>query len=130
LLSFAIGVHMRGRFGWRLKRNLLPTLFHSSDVQGVEPPLSKGLKKALMVCRVAVIQDCHYVDGNYKALRQIALLRKMIGQLGIEESRLRLQWICASCAEDFVKVVDKMTADIRVLGPRKDPQIPPELFTV
>jgi F420-non-reducing hydrogenase iron-sulfur subunit len=100
---------------------------------GVEPSfILKAFKEGadgVLVCGCNP-GDCHYVDGNYKALRQIALLRKMIGQVGIEESRLRLQWICASCAEDFVKVVDKMTADIKALGPRKDPQSFPEMFTV
>lgn len=61
--------------------------------------------------------DCHYVDGNYNTLRRMTLLRKLLGQFGIEEPRLRLQWICASCAEDFSDAVDKITAEVREIGP-------------
>jgi F420-non-reducing hydrogenase iron-sulfur subunit len=61
--------------------------------------------------------ECHYIDGNLKALKMITLLRKMTEQLGIEEPRLRLQWICASCFEDFVRVVGEITEDVKALGP-------------
>ena len=37
--------------------------------------------------------DCHYVEGNYKALRRMTLLRRMLDQMGIEPERLRLEWI-------------------------------------
>jgi len=29
--------------------------------------------------------DCHYIEGNYKAMRRVPLLKKMLKQLGIEE---------------------------------------------
>jgi F420-non-reducing hydrogenase iron-sulfur subunit len=61
--------------------------------------------------------DCHYIDGNYNTLRRMALLRKLLNQFGIEEPRLRLQWVCASCAEDFADAVDRITADVKALGP-------------
>lgn len=61
--------------------------------------------------------DCHYVDGNYKTLRRMSLLRKYLDQMGVEEPRARLQWVCASCADDFTEAVDKMTAELRKLGP-------------
>ncbi len=61
--------------------------------------------------------DCHYQEGNYKALRRITLLKKMIAQLGIEPERLRLEWICASCADELKHVVDGFTEQIRQLGP-------------
>ncbi len=67
--------------------------------------------------------ECHYADGNYKALRSLTLLQKMVGQLGIEEPRLRLQWVCASCVEDFVKCVNKITTDVKALGPVRGHEI-------
>jgi F420-non-reducing hydrogenase iron-sulfur subunit len=36
--------------------------------------------------------DCHYIEGNYKTMRRIPLLKKMLKQLGIEEERVRLEW--------------------------------------
>ena len=61
--------------------------------------------------------DCHYIDGNYKTLQRITLLRKLLDQLGFEEPRVRLRWVCASCAEDFVSAVEEITAELKALGP-------------
>lgn len=61
--------------------------------------------------------DCHYVEGNYSAQRRISLLKKMLGQLGIEEERLRLEWVSASEGERFAEIVNDMTAQVKVLGP-------------
>jgi len=61
--------------------------------------------------------DCHYAEGNYKAGRRIPLLKKMLSQLGIEEERLRLEWVSASEGERFAAVVRDMTERVRKLGP-------------
>jgi len=61
--------------------------------------------------------DCHYAEGNYKAGRRIPLLKKMLSQLGIEEGRLRLEWVSASEGERFAAVVRDMTERVRKLGP-------------
>jgi F420-non-reducing hydrogenase iron-sulfur subunit len=63
--------------------------------------------------------DCHYREGNYKTIRRMTLLKKMLAQLGIEDKRVQLHWVCASCGDEFTDVVDKMTADIKELGPLK-----------
>jgi len=47
------------------------------------------------------------------------LLKKMLAQLGIEDERVQLHWVCASCGDEFVDVVNKMTAEIKELGPLK-----------
>ncbi len=70
--------------------------------------------------------DCHYQEGNYKALRRVTLLKQMLPQFGIEPERLRLDWICASCAEEMRKTVEGFTAQIRNLGPLRL-QTPPLL---
>jgi F420-non-reducing hydrogenase iron-sulfur subunit len=61
--------------------------------------------------------DCHYREGNYKAIRRITLLKKVLEQLGIEQERVQLHWVCASCGDEFVDVVNKITAEIKELGP-------------
>src|SRR5512135_901407 len=33
--------------------------------------------------------DCHYVEGNYKALRRFRLLSRMLEDMGIQEERFR-----------------------------------------
>ncbi len=63
--------------------------------------------------------DCHYVAGNIKAMRRAPLLKKLLGELGVEELRFRLKWIAASEPSQFAKTVNEMTEDIRKLGPFK-----------
>jgi len=61
--------------------------------------------------------DCHYQEGNYKALRRVALLRALLSQLGIEPERLRLEWISASEGEKVQRVCNEMAQQLRELGP-------------
>jgi len=61
--------------------------------------------------------DCHYTEGNYKAARRIPLLKKMLGQFGIEDERVRLDWVSASEGAKFVSIVNDITAKVRELGP-------------
>ena len=61
--------------------------------------------------------DCHYSEGNYKTLRRVSLLKRMLVDLGIEEDRFRLEWISASEGDRVQKVVNDMVAKLRALGP-------------
>ncbi len=61
--------------------------------------------------------DCHYLKGNYKAATRIALLKKMIGQMGIEPDRLWLEWVSAAEGSRFASVINQMTEHIKQLGP-------------
>jgi F420-non-reducing hydrogenase iron-sulfur subunit len=63
--------------------------------------------------------DCHYVSGNIKAMRRAPLLKKLLGELGVEELRFRLKWIAASEPSQFAKTVNEMTEEIRTLRPFK-----------
>ena len=61
--------------------------------------------------------DCHYQEGNYKALRRYRFLRRVLPEYGIEPERVRLEWVAASEGERFAKIVDEFTEQIRSLGP-------------
>ncbi len=63
--------------------------------------------------------DCHYSEGNYKALRRHRLLRRVLADYGVEEERVRLEWVSASEGRRFADVVNEMTDRIRKLGPCK-----------
>jgi len=67
--------------------------------------------------------DCHYVDGNLKARRRIALLHEVLGRFGIDERRLWLRWIAASEGVGFAEVVAEMTEQLRALGPCEAQQL-------
>jgi F420-non-reducing hydrogenase iron-sulfur subunit len=85
------------------------------DPQLVEKAFQLGADGVLILgCHPG---DCHYSEGNYKAARRISLLKKMMAQFGIEDERIRLDWVSASEGDRFKKIVNEMTEQIRVLGP-------------
>ena len=63
------------------------------------------------------IGDCHYQDGNRKTIRRFSLLKKILTQLGVEDERVRLEWVSASEATRFASIVNDMTEEVRKLGP-------------
>lgn len=63
--------------------------------------------------------DCHYQEGNYKCLRRYHLIKKYIKQMGLDTSRLRLEWISASEGKQFAELADEFTEEIKRLGPCK-----------
>jgi F420-non-reducing hydrogenase iron-sulfur subunit len=68
--------------------------------------------------------DCHYQEGNYKALRRFIMLKNLLNAIGIEESRVRLEWIAASEGDKLQRVINDMTETIRALGPlRLEPMV-------
>jgi F420-non-reducing hydrogenase iron-sulfur subunit len=61
--------------------------------------------------------DCHYSEGNYKCLRRYQLLQRYAEQIGLDNSRLRLEWISASEGKRLQEVVNEMTETLKQLGP-------------
>lgn len=61
--------------------------------------------------------DCHYQEGNCKALRRYKMLTRYLAGMGIEKERVRLEWIAASEGDKVQKVIDEMTEQVRALGP-------------
>lgn len=85
------------------------------DPQFVLDALAKGADGVLIGgCHPG---DCHYSEGNYKALRRFEMLRRLLDQMGIERERVRLEWISAAEGEKVRRVVNEMTEQIRALGP-------------
>lgn len=90
------------------------------DPQFILDALSRGADGVLIGgCHPG---DCHYVEGNYKMLRRYQLLKRMLADLGIEEQRVRLEWISAAEGEKVKRVVNEMTEQIKALGPLALPQ--------
>lgn len=63
--------------------------------------------------------DCHYIEGNFKTMRRIEMLKMILPQFGINPDRLRLEWISAAEAEKYAKVSFEFTEEIKKLGPLK-----------
>jgi len=52
-----------------------------------------------------------------KTARRIPLLKKMLAQFGIEDERMRLDWVSASEGDRFATIVNEMTEQVKRLGP-------------
>jgi F420-non-reducing hydrogenase iron-sulfur subunit len=90
------------------------------DPQFILEALAKGADGVLIGgCHPG---DCHYVEGNYKMLRRFQLLKRMLKDLGIEEERVRLEWISAAEGEKVKRVVNEMVETVTRLGPLGLPQ--------
>ena len=69
--------------------------------------------------------DCHYVFGNERAVEQFEKTKSVIKLLGLEEGRLRLEWISAAEGARFAEIINEFTDQVRALGPsplRPSPQ--------
>ncbi|RKY99901.1 MAG: methyl-viologen-reducing hydrogenase subunit delta [Candidatus Hydrothermota bacterium] len=61
--------------------------------------------------------DCHYIGGNYRTRRRMALLKMLLQQFGLNPRRLRLEWVSAGEGQKFARVVSEFIEEIRKLGP-------------
>lgn len=61
--------------------------------------------------------DCHYNQGNFKALRRVHLLKRLLADFGIDPRRLKLTWVSASEGDVWAEVTNEMTETIKALGP-------------
>jgi F420-non-reducing hydrogenase iron-sulfur subunit len=50
-------------------------------------------------------------------LRRYQLLKRMLADMGIEDQRVRLEWISAAEGEKVKRVINEMTQHIQALGP-------------
>lgn len=71
----------------------------------------------VLVAGCHIPADCHYLSGNLRAQRRIAITKNLLKQLGLEPERLRLEWISASEGDKFAALVKEMTEKIKELGP-------------
>jgi F420-non-reducing hydrogenase iron-sulfur subunit len=85
------------------------------DPQFILDALAKGADGVLIGgCHP---NDCHYAEGNYKMLRRFRLLRRILQDMGIEQDRVRLEWISAAEGEKVKTVTNEMVEKIKALGP-------------
>ena len=62
--------------------------------------------------------ECHYVtEGNYEALGNMHLCKKLLRHIGLNPERLRLEWIAASEGNRFAEVMSDFAGELRNLGP-------------
>jgi coenzyme F420-reducing hydrogenase delta subunit len=62
--------------------------------------------------------ECHYVtEGNYHALSNVLLMKKVLVHIGINPERLRIEWVGASEGVRFAEIMNDVSKKIKELGP-------------
>lgn len=60
--------------------------------------------------------DCHYSTGNYYTRRRLKVLMSLLEFFGVEQERLRLDWVSAAEGNKFANVMNDFANTIRTLG--------------
>ena len=61
--------------------------------------------------------DCHYIFGNHRAIENFERTQAIIQTLGLEEGRLRLEWVSAAEGPRFGQLIDEFVGEVTKLGP-------------
>ena len=62
--------------------------------------------------------ECHYVtEGNYDALANAHLCKKLLTHIRVNPDRLRLEWIAASEGSRFAEITSDFIKKLKKLGP-------------
>jgi coenzyme F420-reducing hydrogenase delta subunit len=61
--------------------------------------------------------ECHYLEGNYKARRKVAYVKKVLTELGIEPERVAMYNLSSAQGARFAEIANEMVERIRDLGP-------------
>lgn len=77
--------------------------------------LSEGIDGVLVLgCHIG---DCHYLTGNHRTAKRFPLAQKILNDVGIDERRLKLDWVSAAEGEKFQTVITEFVSQIKQLGP-------------
>ena len=81
--------------------------------------LSDGVDGVMVLgCHIG---DCHYISANHRAAKRFALLKAMLGFVGIDSDRLLVDWVSASEGAKFRGLVTSFIERVRGLGPSDRP---------
>ena len=61
--------------------------------------------------------ECHYIEGNLKAKRKVAYVKKTLTELGIEPERVQMYNLSSAQGARFAEIANEMVLKIRGLGP-------------
>ena len=85
------------------------------DINFVLKALQEGADGVLVVgCHPG---DCAYKTGNLGAERRVRFTKKLIGQLGMNEGRVKMVFVSAAEGDKFAAEVNRFADEIRKIGP-------------
>lgn len=75
--------------------------------------LSKGADGVMIMgCHLG---ECHYIDGNKKALARSEMISELLEDFGFEEERFSIFWVSSAEPERFAQAVTEMTERVKQL---------------
>jgi len=64
------------------------------------------------------LNDCHYnPEGNYDALGNSLMAKRILEHIGVNPDRLRLEWVSAGEGVRFAETMHQISATVKSLGP-------------
>ena len=64
------------------------------------------------------LNDCHYnPEGNYDALGNTLMAKRILEHVGVNPERLRLEWVSAGEGIRFAEVMNEFSMKVKSLGP-------------
>jgi F420-non-reducing hydrogenase iron-sulfur subunit len=59
--------------------------------------------------------ECHYQDGNYKAMARSEVITDMLEDFGFDQERFMITWVSSSEPEKFAREVTSMAERLTTL---------------
>jgi coenzyme F420-reducing hydrogenase delta subunit len=70
--------------------------------------------------------ECHYLEGNLRAKKAVAYVKRLLAEVQIEPERLEMFNLSSAMGGRFAEIVEEMTERVTKLGPTyKDQQKEP-----
>jgi F420-non-reducing hydrogenase iron-sulfur subunit len=61
--------------------------------------------------------QCHYLEGNLRAKKRVAYVKRLLAEVGIEPERAEMFNLSSAMGGRFAEIVEEMTQRIKELGP-------------
>jgi coenzyme F420-reducing hydrogenase delta subunit len=61
--------------------------------------------------------QCHYLEGNLRAKKRVAYVKKLLAEVGIEPERVEMYNLSSAMGGRFAEIVEEITETIKKLGP-------------
>ncbi len=61
--------------------------------------------------------ECHYLEGNLRARKRVAYVKRLLSEVGIEPERIDMFNLSSAMGGRFAEIVEEMTQRVKELGP-------------
>ncbi len=61
--------------------------------------------------------ECHYLEGNLRARKRVAYVKRLLSEVGIEPERIDMFNLSSAMGGRFAEIVEEMTERAKQLGP-------------